>query len=410
MATTQRGWVGLVVGTIVVVLLLVGLAGRTQAPEVQTALVTRENLQAAITSNGKVEPIAPYVVRAQLATFVAKVYGAEGQPVHKGQPILSLDAYDTRAKLAQSRESLLAAKEDLRAARAGGPSVDVAQLEADLRKAQLDVTHLQSAQDELKKLVAKQAATQDELNQNQVTLARAQAELQRLEQAKQALARRASLDVERASLRAQQAGEEVRSLEDKVRSSEVASPMDGTLYSLPVHAGDYVKVGDVLAEMADLRQIRVRAFVDEPDLGWLAPSQSVEITWDAMPSHIWNGKTETVPKQVVARGTRSVGEVLCSVDNSRLELLPNVNVNVRIRVREKAGALVVPRAAVRADGPHRSIFLVQSGRIHQREIMVGIAGATKYEVLSGLSENDRVALPGDLELKDGMDVRALEPK
>lgn len=410
MATTQRRWVSLVVGTIVVVLVLVGLAGRGQAPEVETALVTRENLQAAITSNGKVEPIAPYVVRAELATFVAKVSAVEGQPVHKSQTILSLDSNDARAELAQARESLVAAQEDLRAAKAGGPAAEVAQLEADLRKAQLDVANLQATQEALKKLVAKQAATQGELDQNQVALGRAQAQLQFLEQKKQDLARRAGLDVERAGLRAQQASEQVRSLEEKVRSSDVTSPIDGTLYSLPVRAGDYVKVGEVLAEMADLRQVRVRAFVDEPDLGWLAPGESLEITWDAMPGHIWNGRTETVPKQVVARGTRSVGEVLCSVDNSKLELLPNVNVNVRIRVREKAGTLVVPRAAVRVDGGRRYVFLVQSGRIRQREIMVGIAGATKYEVLAGLTENDRVALPGEQELKDGMEVRPLEPK
>ena len=57
--------------------------------------------------------------------------------------------------------------------------------------------------------------------------------------------------------------------------------MDGTLYSLPVKAGDYVTVGQLLAEMADLHRVRVRAFVDEPDLGHLAPNQTVQITWDA---------------------------------------------------------------------------------------------------------------------------------
>jgi multidrug efflux pump subunit AcrA (membrane-fusion protein) len=129
-----------------------------------------------------------------------------------------------------------------------------------------------------------------------------------------------------------------------------------------------------------------------------------------MPDHVWTGRTEQVPKQVVARGTRSVGEVLCSVDNEKLELLPNVNVNVRIRVRQKASALVVPRAAVRSEGTHRYVFLVQNDRLRRREFTVGISSATMYEILSGVAEGDRVALPGELELKDGMEVRALEPK
>jgi len=410
MAVTQKRWVGSVIGAAVLVLVLVGLAGRSQAPEVETALVTHQNLEASITSNGKVEPIEPYVVRAEFATFVEKVSGLEGQAVRRGQVILTLDANDTRAQLARTREQLLAAQEDFRAARAGGPPDEVAQLEADLRKAQVDVASLSATQEALKKLAAKQAATQDELDQNQAKLARAQAQLQALEQKKQALAQRAQLDVERASLRAQQAADLVRSLEEKLRTAVVTAPADGTLYSLPVRASDYVKIGDVLAEMADLHRVRVRAFVDEPDLGWLAPDQLVEITWDAMPDHVWTGRTEQIPKQVVARGTRSVGEVLCSVDNQKLELLPNVNVNVRIRVRQKAAALVAPRAAVRSEGTHRYVLVIQGDRLRRREITVGISSATMYEILSGVTDGDRVALPGEQELKDGMEVRALEPK
>ena len=90
--------------------------------------------------------------------------------------------------------------------------------------------------------------------------------------------------------------EQVQSLEEKVRSATVIAPVNGTLYSLPVRAGDYVKVGDVLAEMADLKHVRVRAFVDEPDLGRLRPDQDVEVTWDAKPGRVWTGSTQQIPK------------------------------------------------------------------------------------------------------------------
>ena len=209
-------------------------------------------------------------------------------------------------------------------------------------------------------------------------------------------------------MRVSQAQELARSLEDKVRSATVTAPTDGTLYSLPVSAGDYVKVGDTLAEMADLRHVRVRAFVDEPDLGSLEPNQNVSVTWDAKPGRTWTGHTEEVPKQVVARGMRSVGELLCSIDNDRLELLPNTNVQVLIMVRERHLALVVPRAAVREDNGQRYVFVFADDKVHRRDISVGVASASKYEVVSGLTGDDRVALPGEKELRDGMEVRAGE--
>lgn len=395
-------------GGAVLVALLVGLAGRDPVPSVSAARATRENLDAWISSDGKVEPVQPYSLRAQLGTFVNRVLANEGQAVRKGQLLVELDATGTSAQLAQARQNLIAAQEDLRAARTGGRPEETAKLESDLRKAQAELERLRQQQAALERLVASHAATQDELAENQLALERAEADWRYLQQKKDELARRAGLDLDRATLRVQQMQDEVRDLEQKVHSAQVSAPADGTLYSLPVRPGDYVHVGDLVAEMADLHRVRVRAFVDEPDLGWLEPSQTVEVTWDAAPSRVWLGRTEQIPKQVVTRGTRSVGEVLCSVENEKLELLPNVNVNVRIRVRERAGALVVPRAAVRVQANRRYVFVADGGRLHQREIRVGIASATDYEVLEGLSEGDRVALPGDVTLRDGMEVRVVE--
>jgi HlyD family secretion protein len=403
-------WViGSVAAGLCVVLLIV-LAERGPAPQVQIVSVTREDLSASITGNGKVEPIAPTIAHAEFPTFVADVKAAEGQSVRKGQLILTLDAADVRAQLSQARANLLATQTDLHNARAGGPPDDVAQLQGDLQKAQTQVANLDRMQQALTQLVTKGAATQDEVAQNQAALTTARASLQTLQQKKAALEQRASVNVESAGLHMKQQQDLVEALEEKVRSATVFAPVDGTLYSLPVRKGDFVKLGDVLAEMADLRQVRVRAFVDEPDLGSLAQNEGVQVLWDAMPNRIWNGKVEQVPKQVVARGSRSVGEVLCSVDNDKVELLPNVNVEVRILVHEQRAVLVVPRGAVRYDQGQHFVLAYDGDVVHRRDIKVGVAGENKYEVLSGLVQGDKVALPGEVDLRDGTKVRAAEGK
>ena len=408
----KRKWlVPILAGGLGVLVLIILLASRGQAPVVHYAPVERQDLSASISSNGKVEPISPAIARAEFPTFVEKIAATEGQAVHRGQLILTLAAADIRAQLSQARADLIAAQTDLRNARAGGPPDEVAQLDGDLAKAQANVANLEQTQRALEQLAAKQAATSYEVAQNLAALTQARATLETLRQKKAALAQRATGDAERAALRARQAQDSVQSLEQKVRSATVVATSDGILYSLPVHAGDYVKVGDTLAEMADLRHVRVRAFVDEPDLGALEPNQVVQVAWDAKPGRTWTGRTEQVPKQVVARGTRSVGEVLCSIDNDKLELLPNVNVDVRLLVHDRKGVLVAPRAAVRYDNGEHYVFVYGGDKIHRRNITVGIASAQKYEVVSGLQLGDRVVIPGDLQvLRDGMDVRATEAK
>ncbi len=397
---------------VVLVVVLVMLSGRQPVPRVAVVQVVRENLNASISSNGKVEPITPYSMHALLSTFVNKVYAVEGRNVKHGQLLLTLDVQDARAELARAKEQLVASEDNLRAARAGGRPDELAQIESNLRKAEAERSRLRQEHDALERLVAKQAATKDELEQNRLALERAEADYQHAQKAKVEFVRRAQLDVERQALLVNRSREEVHSLEEKVRQGQLAAPIDGTLYSLPVRERDFVKVGDLLAEMADLHQVRVRAFIDEPELGGLEPSQLVEIIWDAYPSEVWHGRTEQIPKQVVLHGARSVGEVLCSVDNAKLELLPNINVNVRIHLRERTNALAVPRGAVRIEGTRRYVYAVEEEglgtRLQKREIKVGIASATKYEVLDGLKGGERVALPGDVELRDGMAVHVAE--
>jgi multidrug efflux pump subunit AcrA (membrane-fusion protein) len=410
MNASRRRAVLWIVGIAAVVILLVALAEREPPPNVTVAQAHRENLSASISSNGKVEPITPHVLRAKFNTFVKRVAAVEGQKVTQGQLLVELDAEEARAALARAREDQLRAEEDLRAARAGGKPEEVAQLESDLRKAAAELTRLRAEREALERLLAKQAATRDEVDQNKLALERAEAQGKLLQQRKDDLARRSRLDVERATLAVERAHNEVRQYQEQVQSASVVAPVDGTAYSLPVRTGDFVRVGDLLAEVADLRRVRVRVFVDEPDIGWLEAGQGVEITWDAMPGRVWNGKAEHVPQAVVVRGTRSVGEVLCSVENEKLELLPNINVNVQIRVRERTNALVVPRAAVRVDGAKRVVFVVDGRTLRRREVRVGIAGATSYEILEGLAEGDRVALPGETELRDGLTVVSVEGK
>jgi HlyD family secretion protein len=162
--------------------------------------------------------------------------------------------------------------------------------------------------------------------------------------------------------------------------------------------------------MADLRRVRVRAFVDEPDLGWLSPGEEVQVTWEGRPGTSWQGKTEQVPRQVVTRGTRTVGEALCSVQNDQLDLLPNVNVEVRILVREARNALVAPRGVVTSQGGKRFVFVLDDDVLRKREVTVGISSSTQYEMLTGVREGDRLALPGDLDLRQGMVIRSTQIK
>src|SRR5881296_344545 len=213
----------------VLAFVLVELSGRKPVPKISAVTPVRENLVSSISSNGKVEPIAPYVMRAQLDTFVLKISVHEGQTVKKGQLLLELDVKDAAAQLAEAQAKLLKAEDDLRAARAGGKIDEAARVTGDLAKAQAERDRFRKNNDVLQRLIAQKAATQDELEANDLALIKAQAEVARLTAVKQEFERSVKLDTDQTPLRLQQVQNEVAALEEKVRQGRIDAVEGGRL-------------------------------------------------------------------------------------------------------------------------------------------------------------------------------------
>jgi HlyD family secretion protein len=405
---SRRVWLLLGFAMLLAVVLLY-LNSRRPSARVAVVQASRQTLSSSISSNGKVEPIVPYSLRAKFDGFVDRVIAVEGKNANKGDLLLTLDDRDVRAQLDQARAQLAAQQDDLRAAQAGGRPDQAAKLAADLRSAEAERNLLQRQQEALTKLAAQNAATGEEVEKNRAALEHADGELDQARKAKQEFEHQVSLARGRLGLLEEHSRALVDDLQYKLDSARVVAPASGTLYSLPVHARDFVHTGDLLADIADLRQVRVRAYIDEPELGQLKPGQTVVVTWDALPGRTWTGKTEILPRQVVALGTRNVGELLCTIANQGMELIPNTTVDVRIEINERAGTLVVPRGAVQIDGTHRYVYRFDGSRLHRTEIRVGLSNATQFEVLSGINEGDLLALPGDTPLRDNMAVRVANP-
>ena len=394
----------ILLGLVALVFVLAARSGRDRATVVSTTHAVRQNLSSWIPTNGKVEPVEPHIIQSQLTTFIETVPVKEGQTVGRGQLLMTLDAKDLASELAHMREQLVAAEDERKTALSGGSPDEIAQLNSDLAKTNSEIERLRRERDSLERLYSRQAATRQEVDQTKTALEKAEADKRLIDEKRNAIMQRSKSQAERASLRIEEARASIRSLEEKLKSAQVTAPVSGTLYSLSARSGTYVHTGDSLAELADLKRVRVRVFVDEPELGSLELHQPVEISWEALPNRTWTGEVEQLPKAVVARGSRNVGEVLCSVGNEQGELLPNTNVNVQIRTGERENALTISRAAVRREGGRHFVLLVDQGRLHKREVKVGISNAKDYEVLSGLGESDLVALPGTTELQDGMAV------
>src|SRR5439155_11818321 len=179
--------------------------------------------------------------------------------------------------------------------------------------------------------------------------------------------------------------------QDILNQLVIRAPFACVVYSIPVNQGAYVNPGYLVLQEADLSQVLVRSFVDEPDVARLAPGERVELTWDAMPSREWSGSVSTIPAAVKLHGSRNVGETTCIVANADFKLLPNINVGVTIVTAEHQNVLTVPREALRQDDDIPYVFQIIHNELVRRSVQTSISNLTQAEITGGMPEGAQVA-------------------
>jgi len=385
----RRWWVTALAILAGVVVLAAFVSHRDDAVPVRTAVVEQGTIRSLVSTNGRIEPINNFEAHAPTSMSVRRVLVKEGDTVKRGELLVVLDDADARAQAARAQTQLKAAQADLSGAERGGTQEEVLSLDAQLVKAAADRDAARRNLDALKKLQQQGAASAGEVRAAEDALATADAQLTFLRQKQ---TKRYS-PAELAHVEAQQADAQAsyEAAEDVLAKSNVRAPFDGIVYSLPVKQGGFVTAGDLLLQVADLRKVLVRAFVDEPDVARLTARDPIEITWDAVPGRVWQATVTDVPSTVKLHGTRNVGETTSIVDNKDLRLLPNINVSVTIVAAEHDNVLVVPREAVRIDDSKLYVLLVSGHELKRRDVETSLTNLTQVEITHGLSAKDVVA-------------------
>ncbi len=376
---------------LVAVVVLAALATRRDdSIPVRVARVEQTNIRSVVSTNGRIEPVNNFEAHAPIAASVKRVLVKEGDHVRKGQLLVELDDANARAEAAKAQTQVMSAQADLSAVKRGGNQEEVLNLDAQLVKARTDRDTAQRNLDALKKLEPQGAASAGEVREAENALARADAQLNLLQQKQ--TKRYSKPEVAKVEAQRSEARAAYAAARDVLGKSNVRAPFDGIVYSLPAKEGAFVNAGDLLLQVADLRQVLVRAFVDEPDVARLASGQPIEVNWDAIPGRIWPAKIGVVPSTVRLHGARNVGETTCIVDNTDLKLLPNINVGVTIVTGEHQNVLVVPREAIRSDDTAPYVLLVVDHELKRRPVDTGLSNLTQVEIKNGLGARDLLAL------------------
>lgn len=369
--TTKQRKIALL--ALVPVLAIGWLAWPSKAPEpVLTAEVTRQDVEQTVLASGVLQAIEQVDVGAQVSGQVTYLAVEAGQKVKQGDLLAEIDP--------------LIAQNNLKTA------------EADLasRRAQLKIKQAQLKQNELswrrqQQMFRQEASSRADLESAEAQLAVTRAELQG-----------ALAEVDNAQIKVERAKTELG-------YNRIQAPMDGTVVSIVTRQGQTLAASQTvptLLKLANLETMTVKAQISEADVTRVKAGMPVYFTLMGDPDTRYHGTLRTVelaPTNINEQATSTTATNNAAVYYYALFDVPNPDHTLRVAMTtqvtivlgERKQVLTIPQTALGkklGENEYEITLLKEDDQKETRRIKTGMKDDIKVEVVSGLSEQEKVTL------------------
>lgn len=409
----MKWWKGAIAGVLFLGAAAITVGGLKERPppslEVQVAKARKGTITRTITGAGKVQAATTVKISSSLSGDLVELLVKDGEPVKKGQVLGRIDKRLYEAALKQAMASQNASRADAQVA------------EVESRRSAQELARVE----ELEK---KGLASTAEVETARAAKNTADA---RLASAKQMLARNVAF---------------VDQAQTDLAKTTLQSPIEGNVIELSREVGERVRGSDlsedVVMTIAALSAMEVKFEVGEHEVVHLKPGQPAEVTLDALEGETFQGSVVEIAQKALIKNPGTEAEVTSFPVTVALDIrppgvLPGMSAEVRISAETRNDVVLVPIQAVtvrsertlpdykapiegggltakRTESLAKVVFVVDANNKAQvRRVQTGIASDTELEILSGISDGDRV-VEGPYrtlskELSDGDIVREPEP-
>jgi len=343
---------------------------------VQTATVSTQQWPDVYEATGTVRARTAAVLSSKVMAYVRQVAVQVGDRVQEGQLLVTLDAQDLDTKV--------------RGAEAAEAEVMSAIPEADSgvagAKANLDLA--QSTFQRMRDLASKKSISSQEFDEASARLKSAQAAYET------ARAKRTQLDFKRAQVQ-----QEIRGATIMRDYTRISAPFSGVVTAKSVEPGNLAAPGVPLLTVEREGAYRLEASVDESRLPFVKAGQAVDVALESLDRRFTAHVSEIVPSVDAASRTYIV-----KID---LPAMPNLRSGMFGRAMFPLGTrkvATIPPPAMVEHGQLQSVFVIEDGCARTRLITTGERRQGAVEVLSGLSEGEKLVSPVPAGLTDGARV------
>jgi macrolide-specific efflux system membrane fusion protein len=186
--------------------------------------------------------------------------------------------------------------------------------------------------------------------------------------------------------------------------TKIYAPMDGTVVSLSVKEGQTINANQtapVIAQIAKLDVMTVRAQVAEADISKLTPNMEVYFTTLGSQGRKWQGSVRQILPSPETVNDVVLYNVLADVDNKDGSLMTGMTTQLFFVQGKADNVLTIPASVLIKRQPDADtdtakayeVKVLDGRRTEPKTVLIGLSDRTSAQVISGLSEGDKVVLP-----------------
>lgn len=390
---------GFLIAAVVLVLVVVGIFFAVFSPSADKAAyilktwneaeVTAATIKNTVSTTGVIELKNKETILSPQTAQVSAVYVDEGDTVRKGQSLVQLVTDDLEWDLVVSQASY---DEAVRAATMTDTEYEfsVRQQDINIKTAERNLKTAQETLTQTQGLFDRDIASSSELvtAQNAVADASDTLELAQLTKEQTVAQHRIAL-----SNRASDLAQKKKSIDDlkaSIADCTIRSGMDGKVYELSAAVGDRISSYDTVAVVANSSDIQAGIDVAENRINEVKSGNPVAIT---IGDTVVQGKVKSIASSATTSSSSSSStvRVVAEFDAPPSNAIVGGSVSADIQVGIIEDALTLPRGPYLSSGNYASVYVIDgSNSATKKTVSFGITDGTTIQVVSGLSEGERV--------------------
>ena len=376
----------------------------------------RETLNDFFMANGTIITSESVDITSKFSGKITKLYVKEGQKVSKNQKILEIESIDINNQILQTKAQVNSAKANLDLLVNGSRKEQIKQSESSFEQQKINLEQLklklkliETDLDRNKKLFKDGVITKQQLDniQNQVDTTKKEIEAikQQISYSKETLAL-TKIGSREEQIRGAKANYEqtlaiLKTLNDQLSNYTINSPIDGVITKKPLEEGTLVSPANLITNVSKNSNLEAEINIPERYLAKVKIGSNLQIKLSD--SSLLDTKVTYISPTIdMSNNTFKIKSTI--MNNSKIK--QGMSFESKIMISEKKLSLTLPFEAIIDSEGKKIVYLIsKENKALEKEIKIGLQDTEKVEVISGLTETDKVILNGNNFIKTGDPVQ-----